>query len=165
MDQTRASGCFGPNFDWDSLEAPAVQTGPARLDFHSGSPTSIPGIVTFFPCLAVSSIGSGRMIRDRQPVPGGRLGPLGRKCRLSRGGRDRGPHGGASHYGGRHEHTGRWTKFRHFSLPIAALPFIGAVDKLKSAAAGGVGTVEAYCATISVTTGFAQASCRLDFVS
>jgi uncharacterized protein with NAD-binding domain and iron-sulfur cluster len=43
-----------------------------------------------------------------------------------------------------------------FSLPVGALPLINAADKLKSAAAGGVGTMEAYCATISVSVDYAK---------
>ena len=35
-------------------------------------------------------------------------------------------------------------------LPITALPLINVVDKLKSLAAGGVGSIDAFCATFSV---------------
>lgn len=42
-----------------------------------------------------------------------------------------------------------------FSLPVGALPLIGVADKLKSAAAAGVGTIEAFCATIPVSTEYA----------
>jgi len=43
------------------------------------------------------------------------------------------------------------------SVPFVALPLLGAVDKLKSAAAGGVGAVEAYCVTTFVSAAYAQA--------
>ena len=37
-----------------------------------------------------------------------------------------------------------------FPLPITALPLVNVVDKLKSLIAGGLGSIDAYCATISV---------------
>ena len=43
-----------------------------------------------------------------------------------------------------------------FSIPITALPLVSLADKLKSAAAGGLGAVDAYCATIAVTVAYAQ---------
>ena len=43
-----------------------------------------------------------------------------------------------------------------FSIPITALPLFSLADKFKSAAAGGLGAVDAYCATIAVTVAYAQ---------
>ena len=47
--------------------------------------------------------------------------------------------------------------FGGFSLPIGVLPFVQAADKLKSAASGGVGRVEAYCATTWADPGQVEA--------
>ena len=44
-----------------------------------------------------------------------------------------------------------------FSLPVGALPLINVADKLESAAAGGIGAIDAYCATIPVSVDFAKA--------
>ena len=44
-----------------------------------------------------------------------------------------------------------------FSLPVGALPLINVADKFKSAAAGGIGAIDAYCATIPVSVDFAKA--------
>ena len=43
-----------------------------------------------------------------------------------------------------------------FSLPIGALPLVNVVDKLKSVAAGGLGEIDAYCATIPASIKFVQ---------
>jgi hypothetical protein len=43
-----------------------------------------------------------------------------------------------------------------FSLPVGALPLINLADKLKSAAAGGIGAIDAYCATIGVEVDFVK---------
>ncbi len=43
-----------------------------------------------------------------------------------------------------------------YSLPIGALPLVNVVDKLKSVAAGGLGSVDAYCATIAGSIEFVQ---------
>jgi hypothetical protein len=43
-----------------------------------------------------------------------------------------------------------------YSLPIGALPLVNVVDKLKSLAAGGLGSVDAYCATIAASIKFAK---------
>ena len=43
-----------------------------------------------------------------------------------------------------------------FSLPIGALPLVNVVDKLKTVAAGGLGAIDAYCATIPASINFVQ---------
>ncbi len=43
-----------------------------------------------------------------------------------------------------------------YPLPVGALPLINVVDKLKSVAAGGLGTEDAYCATIPASIAFVQ---------
>jgi hypothetical protein len=43
-----------------------------------------------------------------------------------------------------------------YSLPIGALPLVNVVDKLKSVAAGGLGEIDAYCATIPASISFVK---------
>ena len=43
-----------------------------------------------------------------------------------------------------------------YSLPIGTLPLVNVVDKLKSLAAGGLGSIDAYCATIPASIPFVQ---------
>ena len=43
-----------------------------------------------------------------------------------------------------------------YSLPVGALPLINVVDRLKSVAAGGLGSLDAYCATIPASIDFVK---------
>jgi uncharacterized protein with NAD-binding domain and iron-sulfur cluster len=145
-----------PNFDWDSLEAPVDAKGPARLDSQFWKPNinpwdryvlSAPGSVRHRIWPDDTGIDNlflaGDWVRSgvnagclEAAVIGGRVAARAIT------------EGDMNIPGDRNS--------ENFSLPVAALPVISAVDKLKSAAAGGVGTVDAFCATISVTTDFAR---------
>ena len=93
---------------------------------------------------------------DRQLVSRRRLGALRRKCGVSRSRGDRGPDGCAS------ERKATWSYRVTDEIPMGLsadrrTAFVNTADKLKSAAAGGVGKIEAYCAIISLPTDLIKA--------
>jgi uncharacterized protein with NAD-binding domain and iron-sulfur cluster len=152
----RRLGILWPKFDWESLEAPGDVAGSNRLNSQFWKPNinpwdryvlSAPGSVKHRIWPDNTGIDNLFLAGDwvRSGVNAGCLeaaviaGRMAARA-ITEGDMDIPGDGNSG----------------NFSLPVGALPVIGALDKLKAAAAGGVGTVEAYCITIRVTTDFAQ---------
>jgi uncharacterized protein with NAD-binding domain and iron-sulfur cluster len=146
-----------PRFGWDSLEAPDNAQGPGRLDHQFCQPNinpwdryvlSVPGSVQHRLWPDGSGIDNlflaGDWVRSgvnagclEAAVIGGRMA-----ARAITEGDMAIPGDG---------------NFGSFSLPVGALPFVQVADRFKTAASGGVGKLEAYCATTWADPGQVEA--------
>ena len=147
-----------PRFDWDALEAPDSAAGSARLDYQFCQPNinpweryvlAVPGSVHHRLWPDGSGIDNLFLAGDwvRSGVNAGCLEAAVIGGRMAARAITEGDMVISSD--GRNSDG--------FFLPIGALPFVNAADKLKSAAAGGVGKIEAYCAIISLPTDLIKA--------
>ena len=154
--ETRAR-ILWPRFGWELLEAPDNAQGPARLDHQFCQPNinpwdryvlSVPGSVQHRLWPDGSGIDNlflaGDWVRSgvnagclEAAVIGGRMA-----ARAITEGDMAIPGDG---------------NFGSFSLPVGALPFVQAADRFKTAASGGVGKIEAYCATTWADPGQVEA--------